>query len=351
MITDYQWIDDDSELEELQLSINQSDIVAFDSEFERINTFYPKPALFQLKINQNLYLVDMKEITNNNIIDKLLNNIILHSGSEDLEILYNLTGGLPEFLFDTQVAASLCGYGTHFSYQNIVNELLNIELSKAHSRSDWMQRPLSDAQKQYALEDVLYLHDIKDMLQQQIIENGRQEWFTLLISQRKHAILNSNHPDKTFQKIISTKSLDESQQKLLYSLLQWREQLAITRNKPRGWILKNNQLLDILIKKPTTQDQLIKDIDLYPGFVKHNAEDIFELYQTSKQVDLNPLPSRIKLTASQGVELNQLKLQLAKKCSELDIPSALIANVAELKSLASKDQDLNQIKLWQLINQ
>ncbi|MFK8012412.1 MAG: hypothetical protein AB8B80_10250 [Marinicellaceae bacterium] len=139
MITDYQWIDDNSDLEQLILSINKSDAVAFDSEFERVNTFYPKPALFQLKINQQYYLIDMKQISNHNVFNQLLDNIILHSGSEDLEILYNFNKRLPTFVFDTQIAASLCGYGLHFSYQNIVKELLNIELSKAHSRSDWMQ--------------------------------------------------------------------------------------------------------------------------------------------------------------------------------------------------------------------
>jgi ribonuclease D len=351
MITDYQWIDDDSDLEQLQLSIMPSDIVAFVSEFDRIISFYQKPALFQLKVNQSLYLIDMKEITDDKIFTSLLNNIILHSGSEDLEILFNLTGKLPDTLFDTQIAASLCGYGTHFSYQNIVKELLQIELPKAHSRSDWMKRPLSDEQKQYALEDVIYLHELKNILEEQIAQKHRLEWFKLLIDQRKLAILNSNHPEKTFQKMISVKNFNEQQQKLLYSLLIWRENQAIARNKPRGWILKNNQIIDISIMQPKTENQLIKDIDLYRGFVKHNADAIFELYETSKQVDLEPLPNRNKLSASQGLKLNQLKQQLAKKCEELNLPSALIANVAELKNLAAKDKDLNQIKLWQLINQ
>jgi len=350
MITDYNWIDDNSDLEALILSIKKTDIVAFDSEFERVNTFYPKPALFQLKIGSDYYLIDMKEITNHDVFKTLLNNIILHSGSEDLEILYNLNKQLPSQIFDTQVAASLCGYGLHFSYQNIVNELLGIELSKAHSRSDWMQRPLTKAQLNYALEDVIYLPELKSILQDELKRLGREEWYNLLIEQRKASIINSNHVDKTYVKIAKAKRFTHQQQQLLYALLQWREETAISRNKPRPWILKNDEIVNIIYKQPNTEKKLVDEIGLYPKFVKYNAQSIIGLYESANEMGLDALPNYDKLTASQGTILADLKLELNTKCEKLNIPVALVINTADLKSLVAAENDLNNIALWQLIN-
>jgi len=350
MITDYQWIDDNSDLEQLILSINKSDEVAFDSEFERVNTFYPKPALFQLKINEEYYLIDMKGISNLHVFTQLLDNIILHSGSEDLEILYNLNQQLPSRIFDTQIAASLCGYGLHFSYQNIVKEMLGIELSKAHSRSDWMQRPLSEAQIEYAIEDVVYLPELKHRLLEKLKEQGRESWYQLLIKQRKEAIVNSNHVQKTFVKINKSKRLDNAQQKLLFCLLNWREKSAIKRNKPRQWILKNTEIIDIAYTQPASQAQLIADIGLYPKFVKYNAAEIFDLYKEAQELDSEQLPTFAKLTARQGDFFASARQQLQKKCEELNIPNALVINTADLKSLIAADKNLSDIEMWQLIN-
>jgi len=350
MITDYQWINDNSELEQLILSIKKSDEVAFDSEFERVNTFYPKPALFQLKIADKYYLIDMKEISNHSVFKTLLDNIILHSGSEDLEILYNLNQQLPSKIFDTQIAASLCGHGLHFSYQNIVNELLGVELSKAHSRSDWMQRPLSKEQIAYALDDVVYLPEIKQILQEKLQQQGRQDWYEQLMKQRMDSIIDSNHVNKTFIKIAASKRFDSTQQQLLYSLLEWRELLAIKRNKPRPWIIKNDEIINIIYKKPQSNRQLIDDVGMYPGFVKHNAESIFELYKKSESVDVNKLPKINKLSPKQGVTLSKIKEELHTKCDELNILPALVINVSDLKSLVAADKDLSYLPMWQLIN-
>lgn len=350
MITDYQWIDDNSDLEALILSIKANDEVAFDSEFERVNTFYPKPALFQLRVNDDYYLIDMKEISNHYVFMQILDNIILHSGSEDLEILHNLNQRLPTHIFDTQVAASLCGFGLHFSYQNIVKELLGVELSKAHSRSDWMQRPLSAEQIDYALEDVVYLPELKAILLTKLEEQGRMAWFKLLMQQRKQSIVESNHVEKTFVKMSQTKRLDTEQQKLLYLLLNWREETAIKRDKPRGWILKNDQLLKIMLQKPQSQQALIDNVGLYPKFVKYNASTLFDLYKEAEKLDADELPTFNQLTSVQGQKMAEEKQKLLSKCEELNIPPALVINMSDLKALMAADKNLSDIQLWQLIN-
>jgi len=351
MITDYQWIDDNSECEALILSINKNDAIAFDSEFERVNTFYPKPALFQLKIADRYYLIDMKKITQHSIFKELLDNIILHSGSEDLEILYNLNRQLPKQVFDTQIAASLCDHGLHFSYQNIVKELLGVELNKAHSRSDWMQRPLSDEQLQYALDDVVYLPELKFILQGKLEKQGRQDWFELLMKQRMDAVIDANHVNKTFVKIAKSKRLDNEQQQLLYSLLSWREEIAKQRDKPRNWILKIDEILSIIYKKPQSKGQFIEQAGLYPGFAKHNWQAIVSLYDTASDIEHSSLPKFDKLSSKQGEKLIKTKQELTDTCEKLNIPSALVVNMNDLKSLIAADKDLSDIDMWQLITQ
>lgn len=350
MITDYQWIDDNSELEQLILSINDSDEVAFDSEFERVNTFYPKPALFQLQLNAQYYLIDMKKVSHHQVFLKLLNRIILHSGSEDLEILFNLNQQLPDSIFDTQVAASLCGYGLHFSYQNIVKELLGVELSKAHSRSDWMQRPLSSAQIQYALEDVVYLHDLKKILYDQLNQLQRLEWYDQLIKQRKAAIVKSQHVEKTFTKIAKSQKFNKSQQKILWCVLDWRENFAMKRNKPRQWIIKNDQIVEIVRRKPQHPKQLLS-IGLYQKFVKYNADDIFALYEKASQLTDEALPVIDKLSVKQADRFSQAKQALNSKTQQLNIPSALIINNSDLKALIAAEKTLQDVEMWQLIHQ
>ncbi|MCF6288934.1 MAG: HRDC domain-containing protein [Proteobacteria bacterium] len=351
MITDYQWIDDNSQLDILISCINSTDEIAFDSEFERINTFFPKPALFQLKIKGQYFLIDMTKVSNYELLLPLLDNIILHSGSEDLEILYNYNQQLPSKIFDTQIVASLCGYGLHFSYQNIVKEILGVELSKAHSRSDWMQRPLSSAQIQYALEDVVYLPELKEILSTKLQQLGREKWYECLIQQKINAVINSDHVHKTFLKLATaSKKLNQSQQKLLYALLSWREKLAIKRDKPRPWILKNHEILNIVLKQPKTSAQLITDIGLYHKFVEYNGKSIFALYDSSQQIDPEQLPMFKALTPQQGVELTALKKELVNKCDKINIPAALVINTSDLKSLVAAGQNLSNISMWNLIN-
>jgi ribonuclease D len=351
MITDYHWIDDNSELEQLILSVNNSDALPFDSEFERVNTFYPKPALFQLKIKDDYYLIDMKKISNYEPLKKLLNNIILHSGSEDLEILNNLNNQLPQHIFDTQIAASLCGYGLHYSYQNIVKDFFAVELSKAHSRSDWMKRPLSDEQIEYAIDDVVYLSELKEQLQGKLQQQGRTSWYYLLMNQRKSAIINSNHINKTFINICKSKRFKAPQQKLVYALLNWREETAKDRNKPRTWILKNTEIIDIDINKPLNEQALIKSIGLYPKFVKYNSKALLGLYEKAEELKEDSLPQYDKLSSEQGALFNELKIKLADKCESLAIPASLVVNVSDLKSLVASGKTLEDLELWQLINQ
>ncbi|MBL4658982.1 MAG: HRDC domain-containing protein [Alcanivoracaceae bacterium] len=144
--------------------------------------------------------------------------------------------------------------------------------------------------------------------------------------------------------------MDNAQQKLLFCLLNWREKSAIKRNKPRQWILKNTEIIDIAYTQPDSQAQLIADIGLYPKFVEYNAAEIFDLYKEAQELDSEQLPTFAKLTARQGEVFASARQQLQKRCEELNIPNALVINTADLKSLIAADKNLSDIEMWQLIN-
>lgn len=350
MITDYEWIDDNSQLQELIIKSNNSGVVAFDSEFERVNTFKSIASIFQVKINDKLYIIDVLKLKEFDFEQFFFDKLLMHSGSEDLEIILDLTKTLPNNYHDTQISAALSGFGSHISYQNLINNLCGVELDKAHSRSDWIKRPLTPAQIQYALEDVIYLHESHQILQEKVTSKGLINLYNALIKKTLDAALENNHPEKTFLKMISSKKYTEPTQKLIYKLLKWREDIAVRTNKPRGWILKNGQVIDIAINKPQSLKQFIDKIKLYPQFAKRHYESLMQLYEDSVSVSLDDLPKKITLKPQQGQRLAEMKTQLAETCEKFDIPPGIIANTSQLKELASKDKSLNDLDLWQHIS-
>ncbi|MCB1604541.1 MAG: HRDC domain-containing protein [Gammaproteobacteria bacterium] len=349
MITDYHWIDDNSQLEQL-ISLEKKAALAFDSEFERVNTYYPNPALFQFQIGEEFYLLDMKKLQPSEGLQNILDNIIVHSGSEDLEIIQNMFNRQPKNVFDTQIAASLCGYGLHVSYQNLVKDLLDVDLPKEHSRSDWMRRPLSPNQIKYAIGDVAHLAEMKNILSQKLETLGRMEWFELVSKNKMHSTDAKEVIEKLFIKISKSDRLNISQKKLLFAILQWREDFAQQRNKPRNWIMKNDQIRKIIKLRPGNNTELIKKAGLYEKFVEYNGNDLIALYDSSQKIHAKSLPDIFRLDLNQTQIFAASKQMMIEKCEELDIPPSLVINTQDLKTHIARGNTLNDIELWGLIN-
>lgn len=159
ILANFIWVDDIDDALNLASKLESNHDYAIDTEFERSRTFYLNPALLQIKCGEQVYLVDLAIAEIAQVTLQAVKGMVLHSGSEDLELYHQVTGNKPERVYDTQVAAALSGYSLHTSYLNLVKDLMGIELDKGMSRSDWLARPLSDAQLRYAVEDIAYLDE------------------------------------------------------------------------------------------------------------------------------------------------------------------------------------------------
>ena len=175
------YIDSNDSLKQFAAQWSRIKILSLDTEFIRTNTFYPIAGLLQLSDGETCYLIDplviddftpLAEIFSNKEITKLI-----HSGSEDLEVFDRLLGVLPEPLLDTQIGAALAGLGFSLSYQRLVDETLQIHVAKGETRSDWLQRPLTEGQIHYAALDVAYLHDVYSVISGKLEINDRLDWW------------------------------------------------------------------------------------------------------------------------------------------------------------------------------
>ncbi len=352
MITDYLWVDDASQWQQLAESFAQTpQCLPFDSEFERTSTFYPNPSLLQMLMGEQIVLLDVQAIGDLRAQAAVFDDLLCHSGSEDMEIMQLLTGRLPEKVFDTQVAASLCGYGLHVSYQNLVRELLAVELDKAHSRSDWTRRPLSQEQIQYAIEDVIYLPEMRAVLLEKLEKQGRVEWFEAVMEGWKQKAVTDQNVAKTFIKISHSNRYTLAQQQKLYAVLNWRDEQARRRNKPRQWILKNHEVQALVERQPRTLDDLRSQCGLNERMVHHHGEALLQRLEKAANLDPELLPRVPRLDEAQSRQFNRLKKEVNAAAERLNVPSSLFASTQALKQLVAAGGSLDDLPGWEYTHQ
>jgi len=245
-------IDNPADFSVLQEDLTPHKYIALDTEFVRTNTFYPLLGLIQLGDRERCFLVDPLPFQDPSPLSTFLANpdqtFVLHSCSEDLNLLLTALNVMPVDVFDTQIAAAFLGMGFSLSYQALVRELLGIDIPKDETRSDWIKRPLSEPQKIYAATDVRYLLELREMLEQQLKDRQVFDWFQQecrdLLTVAPVAEISENW-QHAYQNINNAWRLDDAGLDYLQKLCVWREEEARGRNKPRSWIAKDNDLLAI----------------------------------------------------------------------------------------------------------
>ncbi len=251
--------------------------LALDTEFIRTNTFYPKPGLLQLSDGDSISLVDPFCIQDWSPFIELLSDPdllwVMHSGSEDLVLLLSVFETVPQKVFDTQAAAAYAGLGFSLSYQALVKMLLSIDVAKGETRSDWLRRPLSDAQLEYAAADVQYLVTLYQVLEKNLRSSALIEWLGEDMQELVAAVYEIEDPDvwKTLYAGISNSwKLTDQGLAILQSLCVWREKESRSRNKPRNWIAKDNELFAIASE--------------FSSHHEFEADSLFALKEVSKEV-------------------------------------------------------------------
>lgn len=325
----WQLIESDAALAQLVEDNAGAPAVAVDTEFMRRNTFYPEVALVQLCFGPDAWLVDPLALNDPEPLRQLLQNPgivkVLHSASEDLEVFDRWLGTLPSPLFDTQRAAALVNHGFGMGYRALVLDICAVDLPKGETRSDWLQRPLTAAQCEYAAQDVAHLLPVWRHLQDACATQGKLDW---VLADGEDALAAFRTPAANFaQRIKSAWKLDRRQLAALYAVCDWREQVARERNKPRGWIIDDQACFELARLLPGSLAEMASVDGVGNGVLRRDGEALLAMLQEAQSRPAESLPPRLPqpLAADARKQLSRLKARARSLAQEQGVaPEVLL---------------------------
>lgn len=286
MAIDIIWIRDDASLAKHCADWRRLPFVALDTEFMRVDTFYPKAGLVQVGDGARAFLIDPLLIGDWSPFAALLDDRavlkVLHACSEDLEVFLRLTGAMPQPLLDTQLAAGYLGIGYSMGYSRLVQAVLGIELPKDETRSDWLQRPLSEMQVRYAAEDVQHLAELYAALEPRLTEPKRawilEDGAELVANLRREIA-----PEELYREAKLGWKLSRAQLAVLRELCAWREIEARLRDQPRNRILREHSLWPLARFQPDNLVALARIDDMHPRTVRQDGNTLLKLIREAAE--------------------------------------------------------------------
>jgi ribonuclease D len=329
--------------------------VAVDTEFMREQTFWPKLCLVQIAADGVEALIDSQAagLDLTPLFDLMVNEKVLkvfHSARQDIEIVHHLAGVIPHPIFDTQVAAMVCGFGEAVSYSMLVKRLLNRNLDKTSRFTDWSRRPLSERQLTYALGDVTHLRDLYPKLKAQLDQSERASWLNEEMAVLTDPATYELHPEQAWRRlkmrIKTPKALA-----VLMELAAWREREAQTQNVPRARILKDEALYDIASQTPRTQEDLGSLRTLHNGFARSmRGRAVLEAVARGLERDpetIPPIERGEPMPPEAQAVVDLLRVLLKARAGSHGVAPKLIATSDELEEIArSDDIDVPVLRGW-----
>lgn len=344
------------ELRAFCASLSDESYVTVDTEFIRESTFWPELCLVQLGGTEQAKAVDTLAdgIELQPLFDLMADTSVLkvfHAARQDLEIFLHLAGELPRPIFDTQVAAMVCGFGDSVGYENLITKLTNGKIDKGSRFTDWKLRPLSEKQIKYALADVTHLRPAYEILAGKLELSGRQSWVTAEMEILEDPKTYTIDPMDAYKRI-KTRGARGRQLSVLRAVAAWREREARARNLPRNRVLRDEALLEIAHRTPKTVDDLAKTRGLGRRLAEGSAGEallkaIREGADAPKSQWPTP-PSKPDLPPWTGAAADLLKVLLKMKCADADVATKLVASAADVELIAAfgEEADVPAIKGW-----
>ncbi|RCL01892.1 MAG: ribonuclease D [Candidatus Tokpelaia sp. JSC188] len=310
--------------------LSQSNFVTVDTEFHRETTFWPELCLIQIASPTTIALIDplARRIDLEPFFDLMTNRDILkvfHAARQDVEIIFQLGRIIPHPLFDTQIAAMVCGYGDAISYNTLVSKITGHDIDKSSQFTDWSKRPLTKKQLRYALEDVTYLRDVYFSLCNDLQKSGRSTWMdeetNILTTPETYVLL----PEVAWKKV-KGRVRKPREHAILQKIAAWREREAQQRNLPRGRVLKDDALIEIAIQQPKDKIALTNLRSFPKGWERSGAVD--ELLKSIKEGI--EIPEELLPRLQMPIPQNKINK------SETEILKLLLKLVAEENAVAAK---------------
>lgn len=339
-------IDTTAALEEACRLLAQSDFITIDTEFLRETTFWPELCLIQMASPDHEYIVDpmAKGLDLKPFFELMANSAVVkvfHAARQDIEIIFHLGDLIPHPIFDTQVAAMVCGFGDSVSYDQLVQKVKNVHIDKTSRFTDWSRRPLSEKQLDYALADVTHLRDVYLKLKGQLDAEGRAEWLT-----EEMAILESREtydlpPEQAWQRL-KMRLRKPTELAVMQYVAAWREREARGRNVPRSRVLKDDAIYEIAQQQPKDVEALGRLRTIPKGWERSSSGTaILEQVNAALALPKSEMPHLERHThAPEGTQsaVELLKVLLRLTSEKHGVASKVIANSDDLEKIAAEGE-------------
>ena len=349
-------ITEQTHLEEFCAPLKTCDFITVDTEFLREKTYYPKLCLIQIgnpngeaaAIDPLAHGLDLSPVYDLLSDEKILK--VFHAGRQDLEIFFNLTGKVVAPLFDTQIAAMVCGYGDSVGYENLVRNITGNSLDKSVQYTDWSNRPLSEKQIDYALGDVTWLVEVYEKLAAELEKRGRTAW----VFQEEEILADpatyANDPYEAWQRV-KVKSPKPKTLAVLREIAAWRERRAQEKDLPKSWVMRDETLADMAAQMPKDVKHL-KKIRNMPSDLAESRHGKMLLDLINVAINSNPKnwpqPKKKKpVPPSVSATVDILRMLLKIQAAQHDVATKLLSSTEDLEAIAMDDDaDVPALKGW-----
>jgi ribonuclease D len=323
-----------------------ADFITVDTEFLRDKTYWPQLCLVQIAgpaeaaaIDTLAPGLDLAPLVALMVEPSVLK--VFHAARQDIEIFFHLSGSVPHPVFDSQVAAMVCGFGDAVSYETLATKLAHARIDKSSRFTDWAQRPLTPRQLEYALADVTHLRLVYDKLKAQLDKSGRASWLDEEMAELTDPETYRLEPAESWKRL-KTRGGNRRFMAILREVASWRETAAQHRDIPRGRILRDEALLEIAAHAPKTIDELarIRGLGRSVAEGKLGAEMLDSVARgLASPESAAPAPfARTELPPGLGPLVDLLRVLLKLRCEDHDVAQKLVANAAELEMIAADDE-------------
>lgn len=344
-----------SQMDDLVSQLAKVNLIAVDTEFFRETSYYPELALVQIATDSIVACIDPLAFDAKPGLQKILldNRItkVFHSCSQDMEVLYYFLGDTPSPVYDTQLANALLTVQHQLGYAALVENELGVQLDKSQTRTNWLQRPLTKKQIQYAGDDVFYLYQLHHKLDQQLLLKGRKTWFEEdslnLLSDASSFQVDTS---KLWKRVKGSSRLNRSQLAIVQSVAQWREGIAQQLNKTRRKVLADDSIIQLALNPPGSISSLQQHINRKHLLNKDQLASLFDVLQIARQQPESQWPDNrfSMLDGEQKQLLKTLQQLVNEKADQLGISNAILYSRKDLENLIlahDNEQQLDSLAL------
>jgi len=346
-------IDSPDLLESFCREMGSATLMAIDTEFVRVKTYYPRFCLMQVSSGGNVYCIDpLYENPDWGSLGGVLcapeKTTVFHAARQDIEVLYQTFDDVPRRVFDTQVAAAMAGLGDQIGYANLVEIVTGRALAKAHTRTDWCQRPLSRDQITYAVDDVRYLETIFHHLGSELDKRGRLGWVYEECRPLSDVELYRSDPESAYKRVGHGDKLDPAAQCVLKELAIWRERTSQLMDLPRNWIVKDKILALIAQNLPDSREKLANVEGVPEKFARRHGEQLVQLVRKVLRKGSYPVVWRKKLPLSpeQRALQKQILNCLKRVAADSGISPGVLGSRHDVDRLVRGSRDVNLLSGW-----